>query len=146
METRAVPCGSKLPLQPEEEPCLQLFLEIPALAAPTQTLKFQPWRTLGLGWNSCFWSAAQQTVQLLLGAVLYIQAHTPWLWQGFLKQCHPPHWYFTELGNPKMTLLPGHFQPLKSKMLGFTFLKYLFEMLIPQCSWESSGWILHKLC
>lgn len=112
METRAVPCGSKLPLQPEEEPCLQLFLEIPALAAPTQTLKFQPWRTLGLGWNPCFWSAA------------HTSKHTHLALTGVFKAVSSTTLVFYRAGESKNDIAARALPALEIQNAGF----YIFEI------------------
>lgn len=131
---------------PEEKPCLLLLLEIPALAASGQTLKFQSWRTLGFRRNPSFWSPVQQTVQLLLRTVLYIQAQTPQLWQGFFKAVSHHTDILQSWGILQNGIAARALAALEIQDAGFYFFEIPFELLIPQCKCDPSRWILHKLC
>lgn len=89
-----------------------------------------------------FWSPVQPAVQLLL--MFCTSKHTH---HGsdrhFLKHCHPPHWYFTELGTLHNEISAKALPALEIQDAGFFkfyFLKISFELLIPQCKWA------HKLC
>lgn len=80
----------------DREPCLSTLLEILALAGSTHNLGLISKSNLGKFWEldevfgscglcvseDCFHPPPKHTTALI------------WI---FLRQCHPPHWYFTEL-------------------------------------------------
>lgn len=136
MEARAVPCGRKFPLQHMHlkknfiSNCFSRFHHWGPQPKPSNSSFGELWDSGGI------LASGIQYSKLYRAAVEDCSLHpsTNTMALSFFKAVPSTTLMFYRAGEScKMALLPGHFQPLKSKILGFTFLKYLFEMLIPQC-------------
>lgn len=111
--------GSSSPSRPEAQPGLQLLLRIPALAASNQTLKFQPWRTLDSGGSLLLVSSTASCAAAVEDCSVHPSTHTMALTGIFSSTVIPHTDILQSWGLFTMKSLPRHFQPLKSKLLGF---------------------------